>query len=268
MTHSEETVAPSLYYRATVALCWIVLMFLLLPVFVSFPVSVSDTRWLSLPTEGLSLRHYQSFLTSPSWMGAIWESFSIGLFAAFIATVLGTAASIGMWRLPGRPVAALRNVVLMPLIIPPVASALALYRMWVDLGLFDTFMGVVIAHSLICMPFVVITVSSSLSLIDPRIEAASRSLGASIWRTAWSIIVPNIRPGIFSGALLAFIVSWDEIVVTLFVSSRHVYTLPRKMWDGIRQNIDPAVAAVSSTLILITIVLVTFFLFIQWKRQS
>jgi putative spermidine/putrescine transport system permease protein len=251
----------------TIALCWCVLLFLFLPVFITFPISLSDTRWLSMPTQGVSLRHFESLVTSPAWFDAIRESFAIGLCTAFLAILLGTSAAIGMWRLSNRLMSVLRGLILLPLIVPPVVTALGLYRMWVELGIYDLFLGVVLAHALLATPFVVITVSSSLALLDPRIEAASRSLGAGVLRTVWSVIVPNIRAGVLSGGLFAFVVSWDEIVVTLFVSNRNIYTLPRKMWDGIRQNIDPAVAAVATVLILMTIAIVAVVL-VRQRRDS
>ncbi len=129
-----------------------------------------------------------------------------------------------------------------------------MYRMWVQLNLYDTWIGVVIAHTIIALPYVVVTVSTSLALVDPRLEQAARSLGASPWRSAFEIILPNIRSGVLTGAVFAFIISWDEIVVTLFISTRAVYTLPRRMWDGIRENVDPTVAAVAVVLMAATVI--------------
>ena len=141
------------------------------------------------------------------------------------------------------------------------------YRVWVALGLYDTWLGVVIAHTILALPFVVIAVSTALSMLDPRLEQASRSLGAAPLTTLLRVIVPNIKAGLITAAVFAFIVSWDEIVVTLFVANRVVYTLPRRMWDGMRENVDPTVAAVATLMIALTLVIVGCVSFTQQRRR-
>ena len=131
---------------------------------------------------------------------------------------------------------------------------MAFYRLMVPLGLIDTYVGLILAHSVLAAPLVLITVSTSLAGFDPRLEQASRNLGASGWTTMWRVILPSIRPGVLAGAIFAFIASWDEIVVTLFLSKFSVYTLPRRMWNGIRENTDPTVAAAAVVLIAITLI--------------
>jgi len=140
------------------------------------------------------------------------------------------------------------------LIVPPIISALAFYKAWVKIGLLDSYAGIVIAHAVLAVPYVVITVTTSLSNFDPRLEQAARNLGATAWTAMRLIIVPVIRPGILSGAVLSFLASWDEIVVTLFISSQRIMTLPKAIWNGIRDNIDPTVAAVGSLVILLTLI--------------
>lgn len=248
------------------AASWLVGIFLLLPGLITIPVSLNDTRWVRLPEEGLSLQHFEAMLYSSNWMTSMRESAVIALVATSLSVIIGTACAIGLWRAIGRFAILVGAIVLTPMILPPIVSGLALYRAWVVLGLYDTWLGVILAHTILATPFVVITITTALSLIDPRLEQASRSLGASPRTTTLRVILPNIRAGVLTSAVFAFIVSWDEIVVTLFVSSRAVYTLPRRMWDGIRENVDPTVAAVATSLIAATSVLVIAVIIQQARR--
>jgi putative spermidine/putrescine transport system permease protein len=233
---------------------WLGALFLLLPSFVIIPVSFTTHHYLSLPDEGLSLQHYQNLFTNPLWLGAIGQSLLIAVLSSLLAVTAGTLGAIGLWRITSRFSEILRNLLLLPLIVPPIISALAFYKAWVKLGLLDSYTGIVIAHAILAVPYVIITVTTSLSNFDPRLEQAARNLGASAWTAMRLVIVPMIRPGIISGAVLAFLASWDEIVVTLFISSQRIMTLPKAIWNGIRDNIDPTVAAVGSIVILITLV--------------
>ncbi|TXH37905.1 MAG: ABC transporter permease [Rhodospirillaceae bacterium] len=232
---------------------WAGALFLLLPSFVIIPVSFTTHHYLSLPDEGLSLRHYQNLFSNPLWLGAIGQSLLIAVLAAILAVITGTLGAIGLWRIASRFGDSLRNLMLMPLIVPPIVSALAFYKAWVVFGLLDSYVGVIIAHAVLAIPYVIITVTTSLSNFDGRLEQAARNLGANAWEAMWLIIVPVIRPGILSGAVLAFLASWDEIVVTLFISSQKIMTLPKAIWNGIRDNIDPTVAAVGTLVIVITL---------------
>lgn len=232
---------------------WGVALFLILPTFVIVPVSLTSHHYLSLPDEGLSLQHYGTLLSSPYWLTAIAWSLLIGVSSTAIAVAVGTLGAIGLWRISGWFSDTLRNLLLIPLIVPPIVSALAFYKAWVAIGLIDTYLGVVIAHAVLAVPYVILTVTTSLSNFDPKLEQAARNLGASAWRSMWLVIVPVIRPGILSGAVLAFLASWDEIVVTLFISSQRIMTLPKAIWNGIRDNIDPTVAAIGSLVIVIAL---------------
>ncbi|MDW6024736.1 ABC transporter permease [Mesorhizobium sp. BAC0120] len=234
---------------------WSALLFLMAPIFVVVPVSLTPTSFLSFPTEGLSLRHYQQLFQDPAWYRSMGQSVIIGLCSTVLATAVGTAAAIGALRLGGTLAMTTRVLALLPLIVPPVVSALALYRSWVLLGLFDSWAGTILAHAILGVPYVFITVSAALSRLDPSIAMAARNLGAGWARTQLQIVLPNIRSGVFAGAVFAFITSWDELVVTLFITSRGIFTLPRRMWDGIRENISPTIAAVATILILFSILL-------------
>jgi putative spermidine/putrescine transport system permease protein len=240
---------------AVFALAWTIVMFLVLPIFVVFPVSVTDKRFLAMPEEGISFQHFAKLMVSEPWLSAIWNSLYIAIIATLLCVVLGTLCAIGCWRLSSRLSESVRSVMLLPLVIPSIVYSLGIYRMFVDMSLIDTVPGVVLAHTVTGIPYVVITVSASLANFDPRLEQAARSLGATMMQTVRRVIVPNIMPGVMSGAIFAFIHSWDETVIVLFIAGRTVYTLPRRMWADINENLDPIIAAVAVLLIFVTLLL-------------
>ncbi len=239
-----------------VALTWTVLLFLMLPTLVAIPVSLTPERYISLPHGALSLVHYRELAGDPAWRSAILQSLGIGVAVTLLSVPLGGLAAIGLWQLASRAGEAARLVALAPLVTPPVVSALAFYRLFADLHLIDTFLGVILAHTLLAAPYVLVTTAASLANVDRRQEQASRSLGGSGWQTIRLVILPQIVPGLATGAIFAFLTSWDEIVVTLFVASRTVYTLPRKMWDGLNERVDPTIAAAATVLFALTLLLV------------
>ena len=205
---------PTLAGRISNIAAWVILSILIIPSLVAFPVSVTNKTYLSFPWEGVSLQHFHNLLTSPEWLSSFGQSLVIAIAASALATALGTLAAIGLWRLAGRFIETLRAFLLLPLMVPPIISAMAFYRWWVPLGLIDSYLGIILAHAILAIPMVVITVSAALANFDLRLEQASRSLGASLPTTVRRVILPVIRPGILAGAVFAFILSWDEIVVT------------------------------------------------------
>ena len=239
-------------WPATVSSTWLMLLFLVLPMAVVVPVSLTPHRYLSMPSGEISFRHYVNLFTNEAWLSSIWHSTLIASVSTILAAILGTAFAIGCWRIASRAAEIAWMLMLTPIIVPPIVHALGFYRFWIQLGIVDTFAGVIIAHVLIGMPFVVITVSASLANFDPRLEQAARNLGATPAQAVRMVILPSIRPGVLAGAVFAFIMSWDEIVVVLFITSRAVYTLPRKMWDGIQENVDPTIAAIATVLVVLT----------------
>ncbi len=248
-------------------LAWATILYLLLPITIIIPVSLTDRRYLSLPEHGLSLRHYANLLGSEAWLSAIGQSFWIALASTAIAVVAGTLCAIGCWRIGRRSTEAVRALMLLPLIIPAIVYAIGLYRWFGTLDLLDRFLGVTLAHGVTGIPYVVITVSTALAAFDPRLEQAARGMGASLSQTLRWVILPRIAPGIASGAIFAFIHSWDELVMVLFIASREVFTLPRKIWDGINENLDPTMAAVAVLLIGFTVLLLALDGAVRARRE-
>lgn len=240
-------------YGVVLAGAWMVLTFLVAPMTVVMPVSVTDRRYLSFPAEGISFQYYVNLFTNEVWLSAIGQSIVVAVASTVGCVVLGTLCAVGCWRVGSRYSEAVRAFMLVPLIVPSIVYALGYYRMWIDLRLLDTFTGVILVHVVTGLPYVVITVSTSLANFDPRLEQAARNLGASVGQTLRMVIVPCIMPGILSGAIFAFVHSWDEIVVLLFITSRRLYLLPRAMWAGINENVDPTIAAVATVLMLATL---------------
>ena len=245
---------PSVFRIGMQTGAWLVLAFLVLPILVVIPVSLTDTSYIGLPKESLSLQHYESFFTSARWLGGTGVSIAIGLAVAALATMLGTAFAIGCWFLSDRAAMIARWVLITPILVPPVVQSLGFYRFWVQLGLIDTYTGVVLAHTLLALPYVSISVFAALANLDRKLPQASRSLGASIWQTVAMVVVPAARPGMITGAVFAFIVSFDEIVGVLFITVRRVETLPKLIWEGIQDNIDPTIAAVATVLVVLTLI--------------
>jgi len=200
-------------------------------------------------------------------LSSILDSLTVAVAATILSVALGAACAIGLWRVRPRLAGLVGALMLAPMILPPIVSALALYRAWVALRLYDTWIGVVLAHTILAIPYVIIAVTTSLSLLDGRLEQAARSLGASPLRAAMDVIVPNIKVGLATATVFAFVMSWDEIVVTMFVSNRAVYTLPRRMWDGIRESVDPTVAAVAATLMALTFLGVLVAILFSLRRR-
>jgi putative spermidine/putrescine transport system permease protein len=232
---------------------WMVLVFLVAPMVIVAPVSLTPERYLSWPRTGVSFQYYVNLFTNEVWLRAIGQSLWVAVISTALAVVVGTLGAVGCWRVGSRLSEMVRAFMLMPLIVPAIVHALGFYRVWIDLRLLDTFTGVILAHVVTSVPYVLITVSASLANFDPRLEQAARNLGASVAQTVRLVVVPSIRPGILAGAVFAFAHSWDEIVVLLFITSRRLYLLPRAMWDGINEAVDPTIAAVATMLVLLTL---------------
>ena len=237
------------------AVAWLILAFLFLPVLVVIPVALTDRDYLSLPAETISLQHFESLANwRAGWLPSILTSLGIALASSLVATAVAAAFAIGAWVYVGRWPSILRVILLSPLIIPPIIYAVGMVRLWSTLGLLDSWLGVTIVHIILAMPLAVLAIGASLSNLDPRLVQAARSLGARPPTVFGKVILPNILPGTIAGAVLAFIVSWDEITVTLFITSRRLVTLPRKIWTSIADAVDPALAAIATVMLVATIV--------------
>jgi putative spermidine/putrescine transport system permease protein len=232
-----------------------VALFLIAPLVIVVLMSFSAGSTLSFPPPGFSTRWYSSLLGNRMWTQAATTSLRIGLTAAALSAVLGTLAALGLvrGRYPGRGI--VNAVILSPLIVPLVVTAVGMYLFFVRWGLTGTFWGLALAHAALGIPFVIITVSASLRTLDRNLELAAANLGAGPVRTFSRVTLPLISPGVVVGSLFAFIWSWDELVVAIFLSSPLVRTLPVVMWGQVRSRIDPTIAVVATLLMVITVLL-------------
>ena len=253
--------------RLTNSVGWAVICFLVLPITIVFPVSLTDKRYLSLPEDGVSLKHYANLFGSVEWLGSIAQSAYIGVVATAVSVAAGTLCAIGCWRLSSRAGELVRALMLLPIVVPTIVYALGIYRFWVDLRLLDTYTGVILVHAVTGIPYVVVTVSTALAGFDARLEQAARNLGAGPLQTLRRVTLPSIMPGVVSGAIFAFIHSWDELVIVLFIASRAVFTLPRRIWDGINEHLDPTMAAVATIMIGLTAVLLVVDLKVRRRKE-
>lgn len=219
------------------------LLFLALPVLTIVPLSFSSGSFLTYPLPGLSLRWYQDFLASPLWTGALRNSLLVGACTTVLATSIGTVAALGLndGRLPFR--GAVMALILSPMIVPVVVLGVGVSFLFSALGLANSFTGLVIAHTTLAVPFVVVTVSAALATLDPSLARAAASLGAPPLTVFRRITLPIVAPGLLSGAVFAFATSFDEVVMALFISGPAQMTLPKQMFLSIRETISPTLLA-------------------------
>jgi putative spermidine/putrescine transport system permease protein len=230
----------------------LILLFLTLPIVVVAVVSFSSATYLTFPPPAFGLNWYATYFGSEDWLRPTWLSIWVAACVVVLSTFLGTLASLGIARLP-RPLGVMASgLILSPLIVPVIVVAIGIYYTFSRYGLIGTPIAMVLAHTCLAVPFVVTSVSASLSSIDPRLEQAALGLGATPCGTFWQVTLPLIRPGVLVGALFAFITSFDELVVALFLSGSGAVTLPRRMWDDLRFQIEPTIAAVSTLTIVLT----------------
>lgn len=232
-------------------------MVLLLPTLVVVPVSFSDQKSLRLP-KGFSTQWYANFFTDPGWYESAILSLRVGLVVTVIATVLGTAAALGLNRALGPWKGGARALLLAPIIVPGVITAIGIFYVFLKIGLTQTFWGFVIAHTVMAIPFVIVTVTASLSGFDHQLVKAAQSLGATPWSAFRQVMLPLIAPGVITGALFAFLTSFDEAIITLFLSGPFTRTLPVKIYQSVTQEFDPTVAAASTLLLGVTTLLMIF----------
>jgi putative spermidine/putrescine transport system permease protein len=232
-----------------------ILVFLTLPIVVVVVVSFSSATYLTFPPPAFGLRWYSAYFSNDDWLRSTWLSLWVAACVVVLATFLGTLAALGLARLPKALRTLASALILSPLIVPVIVVSIGIYYAFARYGLVGTPAGLILAHTCLAVPFVVTSVSASLGGVDPRMEQAALSLGATPIGTFFQITLPLIRPGILAGALFAFITSFDELVVALFLSGSGAVTLPRRMWDDLLYQIQPTIAAISTLTIVLTVVL-------------
>ena len=238
----------------------LVFAFLMLPILVIIPLSFNalpyftfNEEMLKLNPDAYSLRWYQDMFANEQWMHSIKNSFIIGIAATLLATLLGTLAALGLsrphmpWRIP------IMSLLISPMIVPIIITAAGMFFFYSSVGLSQTTTGIILAHTALGTPFVVITVTATLFGFDTTLMRASANLGATPVQTFFRVVVPMILPGVISGGLFAFVISFDEVVCVIFLAGFEQRTIPRQMWAGIREQISPTILAVATLLIVFSV---------------
>lgn len=253
--HRARTRTEQIARIVLIAAATLVLIFLIVPILAIMPLSVNDSEFLTYPLRGLTTRWYEAVFASDKWRIAVVNSLLIGLPAAFIATVLGTLAAIGLSMADFRGKAAISALLLSPLVVPIVIVAVGLYFFFAPFGLTQSYTGLIIAHAALGAPFPVVTVTAALASFDRNLVRAAASLGAPPVTVFRRVMLPLVAPGVAAGALFAFAISFDEVVTVLLLGAPHQRTIPREMFSGLRDSFNPTIAAVAVMLTLVAVLL-------------
>ncbi len=232
-----------------------VMVFLVAPTLVVIPMSFSASTYLEFPPREWSVRWYDAYFNTPVWQMATLTSLKVAVLTTLLATPMGTAAAYGLHVSRFRFSTAIYAVLAMPLMVPIIMTAIGIFFLYVKVGMLNTITGLVLAHSMLAIPLVVIVVAAGLKTYDMNQEMVARSLGASRFWAFLSITLPQIRFSVITGALLAFLTSLDEVIVALFVSGGDNATITRRMFNALRDQIDPTIASISTCLIVISVFL-------------
>ena len=244
--------------------CGFVFLFLIAPILVIIPLSFNAEPYftftegmMSLKSDAYSTRWYADIAKNPQWAFSAVNSIIVAVCSTLLATFLGTLAALGLSQSHMPYKSAVMGVLISPMIVPLIISAAGMFFFYSNIGLAQTLPGVILAHAVLGTPFVVITVTATLTGFDNSLTRASQSLGADSRKTFFKVQMPLILPGVISGALFAFITSFDEVVIVFFLAGFEQRTIPRQMWAGIREQISPTILAVATILVLVSILLLT-----------
>jgi len=267
MMSSNLTTGERIARIALAILAALVLVFLVAPIVIIVPLSFSSGSFFYYPLPGFSLRWYSDFFTSSFWLPSVWNSLLVGTSATVLATLLGTLAALGLWRtrFPGQGL--LLALLISPMVVPVVIVAVGVYFAFAPLGLTDGYAGLILAHTTLAAPFVVITVLATLSGFDRTLLRAAANLGAPPLAAFRRVTLPLILPGVLSGAVFAFAASFDEVVVALLIAGPGQRTLPRQMFSGINDNISLTITAAATMLIAISLTLMAFVGWLQRRSR-
>lgn len=270
MKHSLPELKPPRDYSSFLlyCVCGLVFFYLVVPIIIIIPLAFSSAAHLTFPPPGLSLRWWHEYFSRRDWTGATILSFQVALVTMILATSLGTLASFTLVRVrfPGKNL--LYSLILSPLIIPVIITAISSYFFFARLQLIGNWLTIALGHTIVALPIVIIIVSASLKSFDQALEHAALNLGADRFRTFWYVTFPLIRSGVFTAALFAFLTSFDELLIALFLSGERAKTLPRRMWDGLRLEINPTIAVVSTILIFLTCIFLLLISELSHRRSK
>ena len=233
----------------------LVMFFLVVPSMIVVPMSFSGSTYLEFPPQEWSLRWYFTYFNSTAWQNATFTSLKVAVLTLLLATPMGTLAAYGLHVSRFRFSMYIYVILALPLMVPIIMIAIGVFFLYAKLGMVNSITGLVLAHSMLAMPLVVIVVAAGFKSYDMNQELVARSLGASRARAFLTITLPQIRFSVATGALLAFLTSLDEVIVALLVSGGQNATITRRMFNALRDQIDPTIASISTCLIAVSILL-------------
>ncbi|WP_051798579.1 ABC transporter permease [Catenuloplanes japonicus] len=243
-------------------------LYFVLPTLFVIPMSFSTATTFQFPPQGFSLKLYENFFTNPVWLDALRNSVVVATLASLLATVVGTAAAVGLHNLRGRLARFARTVLMISMVTPAIVIAVAVYISFLQWQLVGTLAGYVLAHAAIGVPFVLVSVTSALGGFDARLLRAASSLGATPLRGFVTVTMPLISRGVITGAVFAFVTSFDEVVIALFLRSPALQTLPVQMYNSVTVEIDPTIAASSSVVVTAVTLICLVLQFVGGRRKS
>ncbi|HEV2510089.1 ABC transporter permease [Bosea sp. (in: a-proteobacteria)] len=252
-TPPRQHLGPSPWRILTIVISVLVYAFLLLPIIVVLPLGFSSGSFLTYPMPGLSLRWYEELAHNYKWLLALKNSAIVGVCAAALSSVLGVSAALALASLPPKARALAYGLFIAPLVVPVIILAVALFLFFSKLGLTGSLAGMVLAHTIVGAPYVMISVNAALQNFDTTLVRAAKSLGASSWGAQRLVVFPIIKPAIVAGALFAFVVSFDEVVISLFLASPEQVTLPIRLFDGIRDELTPVVISAATIMLFVSV---------------
>ncbi|MFN6976488.1 MAG: ABC transporter permease [Gemmobacter sp.] len=250
---------------AMAAFAWVALVYLVLPQAIIVPLSLSDQSYLSFPPTGWSTQWYHRVADNPAWRMAAWNSMLIGVPVALLSMVLGTLAALAASRGGIGFAGAVAAVFVAPMMLPHVILAIGLYPLMLSMGFLSTHLAAIVGHTVVGMPLVFITVNAALARYSVALELAAMTLGATPWATFWKVTFPIIRPGVLIGGILAFATSFDELMLSLFLTGPTTRTLPRLIWEQLNDFLTPAIAAAATLIFLFTLVMLLLVAMLQLR---
>ena len=270
-----EGIGGKIAHYSFIIFCGFVFIFLIAPILVIIPLSFNAEPYftftegmISFEPEAYSTRWYADIAKNPQWAFSAANSIIVAICSTFLATLLGTLAALGLSQSHMPYKSAVMGVLISPMIVPLIISAAGMFFFYSNIGLAQTLPGLILAHAVLGTPFVVITVTATLTGFDHSLTRASQSLGADSRKTFFKIQMPLILPGVISGALFAFITSFDEVVIVFFLAGFEQRTIPRQMWAGIREQISPTILAVATILVVVSILLLTTVEFLRRRSEK
>lgn len=251
-----------------IAVGTLVALYFILPTLIVIPLSFSSASAFEFPPKDFSLRWYENFFTDPIWLKSLGNSFLVAVLAALIATVVGTAAAVGLNRLTGRLAGFLRTLLMISMVTPAIVVAVAVYISFLQWHLTGSLLGYVLAHAALGVPFVLVSVTTALGGFDSALLRASASLGAPPFRSFLRVTMPLISRGVITGAIFAFVTSFDEVVIALFLRSPTFQTLPVQMYNSVTFELDPTISASSSLVVVVVTIIFLVPLLIGSRKKT